>query len=261
MPKIDELFDLTGEYALVTGGTTGLGYAMAEALAEAGANLAICGRGKHGSLDEALSTLSQIGPEVVAFKCDVSLEEDISNLVQQLQEIDFKVSVLINNAGISWGEDSHTVPLEKFNMVIDVNLTGLFLLTTKILNEFMIPQTKGSIINITSVAAYVGGEVGVAAYSASKSGLIGMTKQLAVEFAPYNIRCNAIAPSWFPSYMSRHFTSTESPFRQILVDQNPMRRLGDPWEVKGATVFLASKAASYISGQVLAIDGGLLSKL
>ncbi len=261
MPHINELYDLTGEYALITGGTSGLGYVMAEALAEAGANLVISGRGKHGSLDEAVGSLSEIGPEVIGIKCDMSSEDDISNLVNKLFDIDFKVSVLINNAGISWGEDSSIVPLQKFNMVIEVNLTGVFVLTNKILTKFMIPQAKGSIINVTSVAAYVGGEVGIPAYAASKAGLIGMTKQITVEFAPYNIRCNAIAPSWFPSYMSRHFTAIESPFRQMLIDQNPMRRLGEPWEVKGVIVFLASKASSYVSGQIIAIDGGLLSKL
>jgi gluconate 5-dehydrogenase len=260
MIHVKKLFDLTGKKALVTGGGTGIGYTMAEALAEAGASIAICGRGRHGDLEKAAIQLGEIAPEAIALKCDVSSELDILKLVKDLNERDFSVDVLINNAGVSWGHDSESMPLDRWNYVIDINLKGAFFMTKEIANKFMVPKGKGSIINITSVAAYTGGEVGISGYSASKAGLIGITRQLAIEWASYGIRVNAIAPSWFPSYMSRHFTSTDSPFLQQLIKDNPMNRLGEPWELKGVVVFLASRASSYISGTVIPVDGGMLSK-
>ncbi|MHA1969827.1 MAG: SDR family oxidoreductase [Candidatus Hodarchaeales archaeon] len=259
MTNVKHLFDLTGKKALVTGGASGIGYTMAEALAEAGALVAICGRGKHGNLEEAVEKLKKITPEAIALKCDLSSESDIVELVDQLAARGFAIDILVNNAGVSWGNPSETMPLERWNMVIEINLTGVFFMTKEIVNRFMVPKGEGTIINITSVSGYKGGEVGVQAYAASKAGLVGMTKQLAIEWAAMGIRVNAIAPSWFPSYMSRHFTSDNSPFRQQLIEANPMRRLGDPWELKGTVVFLASKASSYITGTVIPVDGGLLS--
>ncbi|MFX0171823.1 MAG: SDR family oxidoreductase [Candidatus Hodarchaeota archaeon] len=259
--SVKELFDLSGKKALVTGGATGIGYTMAEGLAEAGASVAICGRGRHGSLEEASFHLSKIGPEVIAFKCDVSVEEEIKQMVASLNDKDFSLDILINNAGVTWGHNSETLPLDRWNMVIETNLTGAFLVTRDCANQFMIPKGSGSIINIASVSGLVGGaEVGLAAYSASKAGIIGITKQLAIEWASYGIRVNAIAPSWFPSYMSRHFTGDDSPYREVLINENPMKRLGEPWELKGVIVFLASRASTYITGTLIPVDGGVVSK-
>ncbi|MFX0084653.1 MAG: SDR family oxidoreductase [Candidatus Hodarchaeota archaeon] len=260
MTHVKKLFDLTGKKALITGGGTGIGYAMAEALAEAGASVAICGRGRHGNLDKAAIQIGEITSEAIALKCDVSQEAEILKLVEELDERYFSIDVLVNNAGVSWGHYSESMPLDRWNFVININLKGAFFMTKEIASKFMIPKGEGSIINITSVAAYTGGEVGISGYSASKAGLIGITKQLAIEWATYGIRVNAIAPSWFPSYMSRHFTSEESPYLRQLIEENPMRRLGELWELKGVVVFLASKASSYISGTVIPVDGGVLSK-
>ncbi|MHA2281994.1 MAG: SDR family oxidoreductase [Candidatus Hodarchaeales archaeon] len=264
MHDVKQLFDLTGKKALVTGGATGIGFTMAEGLAEAGADVAICGRGRHGSLEEAKSQLKEKGTEIIAEKCDVSLEDDIIKLVDYLEEKNFAVDILVNNAGVSWGAPSAEVPIEKWNMVIDINLTGTFLVTKEIANRFMITKQGGSIINIASVAGLVGGisggEIGIASYAASKAGVVGITKQLAIEWANASIRVNAIAPSWFPSYMSRHFTGEDSPVREALMEENPMGRFGEPWELKGVVVFLASKASSYITGTVIPIDGGITLK-
>ena len=260
MTNVKNLFDLTGKKALVTGGASGIGYTMAEGLAEAGSAVAICGRGKHGNLEKAAEKLKKITSEAIALKCDVSSESDIIDLVDQLAARDFSIDILVNNAGVSWGTPSETMPLERWNMVININLTGLFFMTKEIVNRFMIPKGNGSIVNISSVSGYKGAEVGVQAYAASKAGIIGMTKQLSIEWATIGIRINSIAPSWFPSYMSRHFTSKDSPLRQQMIELNPMRRLGEPWELKGTVVFLASKASSYITGTVIPVDGGLLSK-
>ena len=215
-------------------------------MAEAGAAVAICGRGRHGSLEKASSTLAQIGPEVIAEKCDVSVEEEVKQLVRTINERDFSVDILVNNAGVSWGHDSETMPLDRWNMVIGINLTGLFVVTREMAKEFMIPKGSGSIINIASVSGMTGGEVGISAYSASKAGVIGMTKQLAIEWASAGIRVNAIAPSWFPSYMTRHFTGDESPFRDQLLADAPFGRFGELWELTGPIVFLARQASKYI---------------
>jgi NAD(P)-dependent dehydrogenase (short-subunit alcohol dehydrogenase family) len=257
---IKELFDLSGKKALVTGGASGIGYSMAEGLAEAGAAVAICGRGRHGSLEEATTNLGKIGPEILALKCDVSIEEDILELVKTLEDENFSIDTLVNNAGVSWGEDSERMPLDRWNMVIETNLTGLFVVTREVAKKFMIPRGSGSIINIASVSGMAGGEIGITAYSASKAGVIGITKQLAIEWASIGIRVNAIAPSWFPSYMTRHFTGEDSPFREHLLSDCPFDRFGQPWELKGPVVFLASPASSYITGIVIPVDGGYLAK-
>lgn len=260
MNNVKELFDLSGRKALVTGGASGVGFTMAEGLAEGGASVAICGRGRHGSLEEASKRLSEIGPEIIALKCDVSVEDEIIQLVQTLRDKEFHVDILVNNAGVSWGHDSEEMPLDRWNMVIETNLTGLFIVTREVAKEFMIPRGKGSIINITSVSGMTGGEIGLSAYSASKAGVIGITKQLAIEWASIGIRVNAIAPSWFPSYMTRHFTGEDSPYRELLLKDSPFGRFGEPWELKGPVVFLASQASSYITGTVIPVDGGYISK-
>ncbi|MFX1505851.1 MAG: SDR family oxidoreductase [Promethearchaeota archaeon] len=260
MTHVRELFDLSGKKALVTGGASGIGYSMAEGLAEAGAAVAICGRGRHGSLEEASANLGKIGPEIIPLKCDVSVEDDILELVTVLKEKDFSIDTLVNNAGVSWGEDSERMPLDRWNMVIETNLTGLFVITREIAKKFMFPRGNGSIINIASVSGMTGGEIGISAYSASKAGVIGMTKQLAIEWASVGIRVNAIAPSWFPSYMTRHFTGENSPYRELLLADCPFGRFGEPWELKGPVVFLASPASSYITGIVIPVDGGYLAK-
>ncbi|MFX0015817.1 MAG: SDR family oxidoreductase [Promethearchaeota archaeon] len=260
MKNVKHLFDLTGKKALITGGATGIGYTMAEGLAEAGAAIAICGRGRHGSLESASSNLAKIGSEILAEKCDVSIEEEVIHLVHTLSDKDFTIDILVNNAGVSWGHETETLPLDRWNMVVETNLTGLFLVTREVAKEFMIPQGSGSIINITSISGMTGGEIGISGYSASKAGVIGITKQLAIEWASYGIRVNAIAPSWFPSYMTRHFTGDDSPYREQLLADNPFGRFGKPWELKGPVVFLASQASSYITGTIIPVDGGYISK-
>lgn len=257
---VTALFDLTGTKSLVTGGATGIGFTMAQGLAEAGASVAICGRGRHGSLEDATTKLTEFGTEVISKKCDVSIEDDVKQLVTELSDQGFRLDTVINNAGISWGAPSEKLPLADFTKVIDVNLTGTFLVSRETAKQFMIPAQSGSIINISSVSGFLGGEVGIAGYSASKAGVMGLTRQLAIEWAAYGIRVNAICPSWFPSYMTRHFTAEDSPLREALAAENPMGRFGEPWELKGLIVFLASRASSYVTGTSIPIDGGLLVK-
>ncbi|MFW9779606.1 MAG: SDR family NAD(P)-dependent oxidoreductase [Candidatus Heimdallarchaeota archaeon] len=258
--RVTELFDLKGTRGLVTGGATGIGFTMAQGLAEVGADVAICGRGRHGSLEEAVAKLSEFGTEVIGKKCDVSVEDDVKQMITELADQGFSLNTLVNNAGISWGCPSEKLPLNDFTKVVAVNLTGTFLVSRETAKKFMIPGQSGSIINISSTSGFLGGEIGIAGYSASKAGVLGLTRQLAVEWVSHGIRVNAICPSWFPSYMSRHFTGKESPVRNALMAENPMGRFGEPWELKGVIVFLASKASSYINGVAIPIDGGLLVK-
>ena len=233
---------------------------MAEALVEAGANVAICSRGKHGDLNEAKNQLNLNDSTILTYKCDLSNSDEIEDMVTHFSENNFPIDILINNAGLSWGEPSESLSLENWQKIIDVNLTAPFLLSKLIVDEFMITNEKGSIINIASLTGFKGLEVGVAGYSSSKAGMLGMTRQMAIEWASYNIRVNAIAPSWFPSYATRHFTADISPFKERLIEENPMNRLGEPWELKGIIVFLASEASSYITGATIPVDGGLLAK-
>ncbi|MHA1228704.1 MAG: SDR family NAD(P)-dependent oxidoreductase, partial [Candidatus Hodarchaeales archaeon] len=171
--NVRELFKLDDNTALITGGATGIGFTMAEALAEAGADVVICGRGKHGSLKDAKKKLEEIGTEVYSFKCDVSQEEEIIKLITEIKDLSLEIDILVNNAGITWGHPSESLELLNWSNVIETNLTGPFILSREIIKVFMLPKGSGSIINIASVSAYIGGEIGVAAYSASKAGLIG----------------------------------------------------------------------------------------
>ncbi|MFX0091030.1 MAG: SDR family oxidoreductase [Candidatus Hodarchaeota archaeon] len=260
MKSVIELFDLTGKVSLVTGGATGIGFSMAQGLAEAGSDVIICGRGRHASVDEAADKLQEKGVRSKGYICDVSNPESVNNLCNHIMDDFSCVDVLVNNAGVSWGAPAAEMPLDRWNMVLKINLTGAFYITQQVVRNFMIPKQKGSIIMISSVSGFTGGEIGISGYAASKAGLIGLTRQLAIEWADQGIRINAIAPSWFPSYMTRHFTSEDSPMRDELIKRHPMGRLGKPWELKGVTIFLASEASSYITGVCIPVDGGFLAK-
>ena len=260
MKNVKQLFDLTGKTSLITGGSSGIGFAMAKGLAEAGSDVIICSRGRHGSIDEAVNKLQEEGVTARGYTCDVRDPASIDSLCSRVKDEFDRCDILVNNAGVTWGVPTEEMPLDKWNLVIETNLTGPFYLTQQIAKNFMVPQKKGSVIMIASAAAFIGGEIGIIGYTASKAGLLGMVRQLAVEWADHGIRTNAIAPSWFPSYMTRNFTSDDSPFRDELIAQVPTGRIGSPWELKGVIVFLASEASSYITGACIPVDGGFLAK-
>ncbi len=252
--KALELFDLTGKTAIVTGGSRGIGKAMAEGLAEAGANLMLCAR-RQEWLDETVTEFTGRGYNAVGKTCDVSQAEDVEAVVAATIERFGKVDILINNAGISWGAMPEDMPLKQWQKVIDVNLTGCFLMAQAVGRE-MLKNNSGSIINIASSAGITSSANGpfYSGYVASKAGLIGLTRELAASWGRRGIRVNAIAPGFFHSRLADAVIDI---YERSIQENNVIPRVGNEGELKGVAVFLASDASSYITGQTIAVDGGM----
>ncbi|MEO8072074.1 MAG: glucose 1-dehydrogenase [Acidobacteriota bacterium] len=252
--NIKELFDLTGKTAIVTGGSRGIGVEMAEGLAEAGANLMLCAR-REEWLMETVEEFRAKGFHVQGKTCDVSKEADVQTVVDETVAKFGKVDILINNAGISWGAMPEEMPLDKWQKVIDVNLTGCFLFA-QIAGREMLKNNSGSIINIASIAGITSSANGpfYAGYSASKAGLIGLTRELAASWGRKGIRVNAIAPGFFHSRLADAVIDI---YERVIQENNAIPRIGAEGELKGAIVFLASDASSYITGQTIVVDGGM----
>jgi gluconate 5-dehydrogenase len=252
--NIRDLFDLTGRTAIVTGGSRGIGKEFAEGLAEAGANLMLCAR-REEWLTETVEEFREKGFHVHAQLCDVSKEEEVQAVVDETVKHFGRVDILINNAGISWGEMPETMPLEKWKQVIDVNLTGCFLFARAVGNE-MLKHKSGSIINIASISGMTSSANGpyYAGYVASKAGLIGLTRELAASWGRRGIRVNAIAPGFFHSRLADKVIDL---YERSIQENNPIPRIGLEGELKGPVVFLASDASSYITGQTIVVDGGM----
>jgi gluconate 5-dehydrogenase len=253
MRSIAELFDLSGRSAIVTGGSRGLGEEMAEGLAEAGASLMLCAR-REQWLTPALDAFRSRGVAVEGAICDVSDAGQVQAVVDKTIAAFGKIDILINNAGISWAAEPEAMPLDKWQKVIETNLTGTFLFSQAAGRE-MLKRQSGCIINVASIAGMTGSVstshwVG---YAASKAGIIGMTRELAATWGRSNIRVNAIAPGYFHSRLADPAIVHAEP--QIKAT-SPMPRVGDAGELKGVAVFLASDAASYITGQTIIVDGG-----
>jgi len=248
-----QLFDLTGRVAIVTGGSVGLGRQMAESLAEMGANVVLCARKKE-RCEQAAEELRQAGVQTLALGCDVRNPEQICAVVEATIGQFGRIDILINNAGTSWGAPVEEMRLEHWNKVIETNLTATFLFSQAV-GRHMVPQRKGKIINMASVAGLRGAspELQAIGYHASKGGVIAFTKDLACKWAPHNIQVNAIAPGWFPTHMSAVVIEKNS---EALLKRVPAGRFGSDDDLKGAAVFLASDASSYVTGHVLVVDGG-----
>lgn len=255
--KVREMFDLTGKVAIVTGGGRGIGLQMAEGLAEMGASIVLCSRKVENCLKSA-QAFSGMGYKAMALPCDVTSTAGIQEVVDSVLQKFGRVDILVNNSGVSWGATPEEFPLKGWQKVIDTNLTGVFLFS-QIAGRVMIRQKKGNIINISSIMGITGMESDAAdsiGYSASKGALITFTKDLAAKWAKYNIRVNALAPGWFPSDMTEWILGKQG---EKILKHIPMGRFGKGEELKGALVFLASEASSYITGSIIPVDGGYLS--
>ncbi|MFX0124518.1 MAG: SDR family NAD(P)-dependent oxidoreductase [Candidatus Hodarchaeota archaeon] len=260
-----DLFKLTGRVALVTGGAKGVGTVINEGLLEAGiTTLIFCGRGRHGSLEDEQNRLSELFPSVniLAFQCDISDESQVQSMVKSIKNEVGRVDILINNAGVTWNAPTVDQTLATWHRVIDINLTGLFIVTREVANELMIPKGGGTIINISSILAFQGIEVGSQiGYTASKAGVLGLTRHLAIEWSRWFIRVNAIAPSFIEGdTMAKVFTNEDSPMREALLESIPLKHFNHPNDLKSAICFLASDASSNITGQCLVLDGGLSAR-
>jgi gluconate 5-dehydrogenase len=250
---IQELFDLSDRVAIVTGGSRGLGQEMAEGLAEAGAALMLCAR-REEWLTPTTQEMRARGFRVEAAVCDVSKPADVQAVVAQTLAAFGKIDILINNAGVSWGERPETMPLDKWQKVVDINLTGAFLFSQAAAREMM-KREFGRIINVASIAglrASVNGPQ-YAAYAATKAGLMGLTRELAASWGRHGIRVNAIAPGFFHSRLADPAIPLAEP---AIKASSPIPRVGAAGELKGVAVFLAADASNYITGQVIVVDGG-----
>ena len=248
------LFDLAGLKALVTGGSRGLGLEIAEGLAEAGASLMLLAR-REQWLTPTVDSLRARGFACERALCDVSNQTSVEAAVRRAIEAYGRIDILINNAGISWGAPAEEMPLDKWQSVLDINLTGAFLFCQAV-GRGMIAQGAGSIVNVASIAGLraMPEEVHSACYVAAKGGLIALTRELAAKWARHGVRVNAIAPGFFPSRMSEKVLERH---QSRLEERIPMGRVGRAGELKGVAVFLASSASSYITGQTIAVDGGV----
>jgi gluconate 5-dehydrogenase len=256
MTELKQLFDLRGQVALVTGGSRGLGAEIAEGLAEAGAALMLVAR-RAQWLDPAVESLRQRGFPCAGMPCDVARPDDVDRVVQQTLEHYSQIDILVNNAGVTWGAPAEEMPFEKWESVLEVNLTGAFLFS-QVCGRQMIRRKYGRIINVASVAGLKSSlpkGIHYAGYAASKAGLLGLTRELAAQWAPHNIRVNAIAPGFFPSRMTEKVLATAQPYIESGI---PMGRVGGPGELKGVAVFLAAAASNYITGQTIVVDGGAM---
>jgi len=252
---VKELFNLTGKVALVTGGSRGLGLEMAEALGEAGAAVAVTAR-RQQWLASAEDTLKGAGIDCLAVQCDGSQPDQVAQAVERVVQRFGRIDILVNNAGISWAEPIDTMPVEKWRQVIDTNATGCFLMSRAVGREMMRAGAAGSIVNIASVMGLVGMAsdiIDAVGYSASKGAVISLTRDMAVKWASHGIRVNAVAPGFFDTRLSAGVLARN----QAGIERNtPMGRIGRPGELKGVVLFLASEASSYMTGQVLSVDGG-----
>ncbi len=252
--RVQDLFSLSGQTAIVTGGGSGIGRQMAEALAELGSNVVICAR-KLDRCERAATELSKLGVRTLALSCDVRKPEDVDALVTRTIATFGQIDVLVNDAGTTWGAPAEDTPRDGWQKVIDVNLSGLFFVSQAVART-MFDHGGGVIVNIASVAALHGsraGEMDAVAYSASKGGVIALTRDLAWKWAPRSVRVNAIAPGWFPSDMSKVLLDR---FGAGFADRIPLGRFGGPDDLKGAIAYLASPASAYVTGQTLVVDGG-----
>lgn len=251
---VQQLFDLTGKTALITGGSRGLGLQMAHALGEAGARLVISSR-KIEDLENAAAELTTAGIDVEWIAANVSDDNDSARLASEALERVGHVDILINNAGTTWGAPAEDYPTDGWDKVMNLNVRGLFLLTREIGKRSMIPRRYGRILNISSVAGLRGGGLQALAYNTSKGAVVTFTKALAAEWGPHNITVNTICPGLFPSKMSR-FLFEQGGGSEKIIQNIPLRQVGDDEGLKGAALLFTSDAGKHITGQFLAIDGG-----
>ncbi len=254
-------FTLHGKTALVTGAAYGIGFAIAEALAEAGAKIAFnCRSQRH--LDEALAAYAAKGIEARGYICDVTDEDAVRNMVASIAEEIGAVDILVNNAGIIRRVPMHEMSAEEFREVVDIDLTAPFIVSKAVIPA-MIAKGGGKIINVCSMMSELGRET-VSAYASAKGGLKMLTRNIASEYGRYNIQCNGIGPGYIATPQTaplreRQADGSRHPFDSFIVAKTPAARWGAPDDLKGPAVFLASAASDFVNGHILYVDGGILA--
>ncbi len=252
---IENLFNLNGKVAIVTGTSRGLGKVMAIALAKAGANIVGVGV---SDMSETKEEIQKIGRQFLEIKADLTNTKSVDKIVSETVKKIGGIDILVNNSGTIRREDAINYKEKDWDDILNLNLKTLFFLSQKVAKQFMKQETGGKIINIASMLSFQGG-IRVPAYTASKSGVMGLTKALANEWAKYNINVNAIAPGYMATDNTKQIREDEKRSQEIL-DRIPSGRWGTPEDLAGAVVFLASKASDYVNGHTLAVDGGWLAR-
>ncbi len=250
----EKIFRLDGKVALVPGGTGGIGHELARALAEYGADVVIAGR----SLDRAREKAEEIrstGRRIRGLAVDATDPESVGQLVKEVMDEFGRIDVLMNCVGGQFEAPAQDFPLSEFRRVMELNVTSMFILSQAV-GRIMIEQKSGSIITLSSVRGQLAIRRGYAAYTPSKAAVNNLTRQLATEWAPYNVRVNAISPTFIETPLVAHMLADEK-FRRSLTERIPLGRVGVPADIVGATIFLASPASSFVTGHVLLVDGGV----
>ena len=251
-----QLFELDGRTALITGGSRGLGLQIARALGDAGARVVLTARNRT-ELEAASVQLREEGIDADWIAGDSGQVEEIARIcAEALARLD-QIDVLVNNAGASWGAPAEDYPLSAWDKVMNLNVRSAFLFSQYVAKHSMIPRRYGRIVNIASIKGLFGnaGSDDIVAYNTSKAALINLTRTLAGEWGEFGVNVNAIAPGWFPSRMTRGMIQTQG--EQRMASRAPLRRLGDDEDLMGAALLFASRAGKHITGQVLAVDGGV----
>ncbi len=254
--SIQQLFDLSGKSALVTGGSRGLGLQLAHALGEAGARVLVSSR-KAADLERAVDGLLSAGIDAHWVAADCAQASEIEQLVDSAMEKLGSIDILVNNAGATWGAPAEDHPLSAWDKVMDLNVRGYFLLSQAVARRSMLERHHGRIINIASIAGLAGNPLGMntLAYNTSKGAVVNFTRALAAEWGRHGITVNALCPGFFPSKMTAGTLAALGEER--LAAKAPLQRLGDDEDLKGACVLFASDAGKHITGQCLAVDGGV----
>jgi NAD(P)-dependent dehydrogenase (short-subunit alcohol dehydrogenase family) len=251
------IFDLTNRTALITGGSRGLGLQIAEALGDYGAKIVLVSR-KQADLDESVAHLKTLGIASTAIAADLSKPEAVQSVAQEAIKRLGHVDILVNNAGATWGAPAEDHPLDAWDKVMNLNVRSIFLLSQAIGKLSMIPRHYGRIVNIASIAGLKGNAPGsqqTLAYNTSKGAVVNMTRALAAEWGQYGINVNAIAPGMFPSKMTKGTLAAQG--IDNIAKRIPLHRIGDDEDLKGVALLFASNAGKHITGQILAVDGGL----
>src|SRR4030042_2620559 len=253
------LFDLTGKIALVTGATHGLGMAIATGLAEAGARIIINDIVSE-KLENAISEYKTRGINVKGYLFDVTNEQAVIEYIDRIGKEIGPIDILVNNAGIIKRIPMLELSVEDWQQVINIDLTGPFIMSKHVVRKFMLPRKSGKIINMCSMMSELG-RATVAAYAAAKGGLKMLTKNMATEWAKYNIQANGIGPGYFATAQTAPIRTEGHPFNEFIINRTPAGKWGNPDDLKGAAIFLASKASDFVNGHILYVDGGILATI
>jgi len=253
------MFSLKGKVALITGATHGLGMAMAEGIGAAGATVVVNGNSSQEKIDKAVAHYQEQGITAHGFKFDVTNEQEVSAAIADIESSVGEIDILVNNAGIIKRIPLLEMPLDEWQQVIHTDLTSVFIVSKEIAG-LMKERGSGKIINICSMMSELGRNT-VGAYAAAKGGLKMLTRNMATEWAKYNIQVNGIGPGYFATEQTEPVRVAGNPFNEFIINRTPAGRWGDPDDLKGTAVFLSSKASDFVNGQIIYVDGGILATI